>query len=275
MPPNLTGLLPDEGFRWNSGRGKFFLSSPHCRLIVRALRQFCPIRIIGKEFVSAAFTELLTKATENIAQCASMAPEDFWAAVGGEVRWVANDAKIKSKVHIDGTVLYSLSLLLISARYFRTSDAEDLYELEMISYDDFKDMLGDTELTRAVDEYKNKVQQAYPAGSETREQYVPKYTQQSHNEGSAEATAAAFARMCETRMLLPPDEDANTTEEGTEEVDEQDYEEYYDGQDDDEDNDEDNDEMDWEAEPENEDSQAGGSTGGQLADLVVRTKHQS
>ncbi|KAI8629008.1 hypothetical protein F5Y19DRAFT_435946 [Xylariaceae sp. FL1651] len=97
---------------------------------------------------------------------------------------------------MDGAVLFALSKLIISGRYFRKDDASVCYELEMISYDHKRELLGDTELTRAVDDFTNAIYEKYGESSDTRELYIPEYTQNSHNEGSAEATAARFLELC-------------------------------------------------------------------------------
>ncbi|KAI3324642.1 hypothetical protein HD806DRAFT_543328 [Xylariaceae sp. AK1471] len=256
MAPSLKRVLPREGFRWKTGSGKFFLESKHCRVIVRALRLNYPVAWLDPEFVDFSFAQLFAEANEHIDDCANLEPESFWDAVGHEVRWIRNDHNTKSINHLDGNVLYALSLLILSARFFKKNDADDNYDNGVISYDHMRELMGNTELTRAVDEFKSKIYQTYPAQSETREKYIPRYTQESHNEGSADATNEAWKQLCRgeykhsrSAYIHPADHDESDEEEDGDIVEEA------------------------KQNKDNEDS--GGPMGEHLVNLPVRTKPQS
>ncbi|KAI0390851.1 hypothetical protein F5Y17DRAFT_443086 [Xylariaceae sp. FL0594] len=119
-----------------------------------------------------------------------MEPLAFWTAVCNEVPWTRNEHRI------DGETVQALALLAISARFFCTNDANDWEEIEVLSPEAAKDMRTDTVLTRAVDAFKDGIYKKHPVGSDTRQKYVPRYTQQSHNMGSQEATDDMWARIC-------------------------------------------------------------------------------
>jgi len=188
--PKLVNMLPHKGVRWLSGRQKLFLTGRQSSAIVHGLRASLNQRIIPEDHVAACFAKMFEKAMEHLDQCATMEPVAFWTAIRNEVPW------LKHEPRMDGETAYALSILILSARFFCTNDANDWKDIGAISPLAAQDMKADTRLTRAVDAFKYAVFEKYEAGSDTRQKYVPRFTQETHNMGSQEATDEMWKKIC-------------------------------------------------------------------------------
>ncbi|KAI1258435.1 hypothetical protein F5Y18DRAFT_444827 [Xylariaceae sp. FL1019] len=203
MPPRqrqvyLLSISPDEGFYWRTNEGRVFLSNKDCNTIVGALKT-STARPIDSDYVQDAWAELFIVAGRHVDDMKTMEPARFWAAVVAETPWAAN------KHNLSGEVAHGLSKHIVAARHRCKEHAhfwclqrdldftkENLNSAETEDHQNF--IMGNTTLTRAVDEFHDAFYEKYretedPQMQDIAETYFPLFTYDSCNEGSYEATA--------------------------------------------------------------------------------------
>jgi hypothetical protein len=115
-----------------------------------------------------------------------MQPDEFWAAVGEQVGWTRNGQDL------GGDLLFKLIILILSARAFHTDEVSFLIDNGDITEDEGVEMMGDSDLIRAINGFKGGMSEAHGRLSPIKNLYIPTFIYDSDNEGTAEATQERF-----------------------------------------------------------------------------------
>ncbi|KAI1655345.1 hypothetical protein F4813DRAFT_391767 [Daldinia decipiens] len=186
--PLLVEFLPKGGFQWSSNSGAHFIRNDQARRVVRAMK------LAGRRLDESVCTEYIARlfdaAKDLVRHCRSYDAAGFWGFVSCHVPWA---------VRISPEDLYDLSIRIISARRIFL-DQRDFW-VEMKQEDDFKN-IPDNYFIRVFNEANTA--------------FYPAWTNDSDNEGTAEATKERFREKCEAPRNLPVKTTAEDQSKGLE-----------------------------------------------------------
>ncbi|KAI2604464.1 uncharacterized protein GGS25DRAFT_534863 [Hypoxylon fragiforme] len=184
--PRFITLLPEDGFRWVTKGQNLLITNKNSGLIYKSMRQAG--QYVDTKCVSDNISDLFDTAAKLANLCAELDdPAEFWANVGARTssRW----AKLTT-----GHELYTFSVRVISGRRL-FHDAIDFFEEMEIPRAEIPEWYGKRfwgGTDEVVDKFTGAIIRLYGHNSNIREVYYPKWTDDSDNEGSANATSARF-----------------------------------------------------------------------------------
>ncbi|KAI0105965.1 hypothetical protein F4814DRAFT_452344 [Daldinia grandis] len=185
----LTEFLPKGGFQWSAKSGAHFIKNSQARKVVHAMK------LGGQSLDESVCTEyiahLFNTAKDMVHHCQAFHPLSFWEFVSRHIPWAQR---------IDPGDLYDLSIRIISARRMFLDQRDYWVEMREEGSKDIPDsyfIRVFNEANTAVDSFTSAVVNTYGDHPKTKENYYPKWTDDSDNEGSAEATKARFRKNCE------------------------------------------------------------------------------
>lgn len=178
----LIEFLPKEGFQWSTNSGAHFIRNDQARRVVRAMK------LAGRRLDESVCTEyiahLFNTAKDMVHRCRAFDPPSFWEFVSRRVSWAQR---------ISPDDLYDLSIRIISARRIFLDQTDYWADMKTEGSKDIPDsylIRVFNEANTAVDSFTSAVVDTYRNHTKIREKYYPKWTDDSDNEGTAEATKA-------------------------------------------------------------------------------------
>ncbi|KAF3069864.1 hypothetical protein GL218_07849 [Daldinia childiae] len=143
-------------------------------------------------------------------RCQAFDAPSFWEFVSRRVSWAQR---------VDPKDLYDLSIRIISARRIFLDQRDYLAEMKKEGDEDIPDsdlIRVFNEANTAVDSFTSAVADMYKDRPKIREKYYPKWTDDSDNEGTSEATKARFHEKYKAPRNLSRNTSAKDQENGLE-----------------------------------------------------------